>query len=60
MKKFIPHSALPPEVYRLPKIHTEGISLRLTAYCIISLALWTGKMFDGIDQPSVETAKSMN
>ena len=56
----MPHSAVPPEVYRLPEIHKEGMSLRLTAYCIISLALWTGKMFDGIDQPSVETTKSLH
>ena len=59
-KKFLPHSAVPPEVYRLPKIHKEDISLRLTAYCITSLALWTGKMFDGIDQPSVERTKSLH
>jgi len=58
--KFIPHSAVPPVVYHLPKIHKDGILLRLTAYCITSLALWTGKMFDAIDRLSDETRKTMH
>jgi hypothetical protein len=52
-KKLIPHAAIPPRLYGLPKIHKEGVPLRPIVNCIASPTYSLAKYLTGLLNPLV-------